>query len=97
MAFYKMFAVFIHLFLTLLCGNFVSLAGETRQSDNPQKIPFGDPFIILHKDKYYAYGTNNPDGIEVYVSDDLHTWHGPVGTKNGLALHKEDVWADRWF
>jgi len=61
------------------------------------KVPFGDPFIILHENKYYAYGTHGADGIEVYVSDDLYIWRGPVGAKNGLVLHKDDVWADRWF
>lgn len=62
-----------------------------------QKVPFGDPFILLWQGKYYAYGTNAADGIEVYVSDDLLTWTGPEGISNGLALNKADVWADRWF
>ena len=70
---------------------------ERYYHENYFKIPFGDPFILLYKDKYYAYGTHGADGIEVYVSDDLHTWRGPVGVKNGLVLHKDDVWADRWF
>jgi hypothetical protein len=26
-------------------------------------LPFGDPFIMLHEEKYYAYGTSSPDGI----------------------------------
>ncbi|MFZ5431501.1 MAG: glycoside hydrolase family 43 protein [Bacteroidota bacterium] len=62
-----------------------------------EKVPFGDPFILLHEGTYYAYGTHGADGIEVYVSDDLLTWRGPVGVKNGLALHKDDVWGNRWF
>jgi beta-xylosidase len=62
-----------------------------------RKIPFGDPFVLLHEDTYYAYGTHGDDGIKVYTSDDLLTWQGPAGVNNGQALHKDDVWADRWF
>ncbi len=70
---------------------------DSEKSDDLNKIPFGDPFIILYENKYYAYGTHGSDGIKVYVSDDLHTWEGPAGVNNGYALHKDDVWADRWF
>lgn len=55
-------------------------------------VYLGDPFILLHDGTYYAYGTHSKDGIEVYVSDDLQVWK-----YRGLALHKEDVWADRYF
>lgn len=61
------------------------------------KVPFGDPFILLWHGKYYAYGTLAADGIAVYVSDDLLTWSIPEGVPNGLALNKNDVWADRSF
>ena len=61
------------------------------------KVPFGDPFIMLWQNKYYAYGTLSPDGIAVYVSDDLLNWRVPAGDSDGLALHKNDVWGDRWF
>jgi beta-xylosidase len=33
----------------------------------------------------------------VYVSDDLKNWTVPSGVPNGLALHKDDVYANRWF
>ena len=59
------------------------------------KVLFGDPFILLHEDTYYAYGTFADDGIAVYVSDDLLTWQGVAG--NRLALDKRDSWGDRWF
>ncbi|KAA6322972.1 Arabinoxylan arabinofuranohydrolase [termite gut metagenome] len=56
-------------------------------------ISLGDPFIMLHDNVYYAYGTAAADGIEVYTSDDLNRW-----TKAPhLALHKNDSWGDRWF
>lgn len=57
------------------------------------KVPLGDPFIMLWEGKYYAYGTYSPDGIAVFVSDDLVTW----SSTTSLALHKDDVWADQWF
>lgn len=57
------------------------------------KVPLGDPFIMLWEGKYYAYGTYSDDGIAVFVSDDLIQW----SSTNSLALHKDDVWADRWF
>lgn len=60
--------------------------------ENP--VYFGDPFILLHKGTYYAYGTANPNGIEVYTSDDLLTWKQP---KEKLALKKGDVWGEKWF
>lgn len=58
------------------------------------EVPFGDPFIMLYNDVYYAYGTNGDDGIQVYTSEDLLTWKAP---ERRLALDKKDVWADRWF
>ena len=60
-------------------------------------VPLGDPFIILYNDTYYAYGTNAGNGIEVFVSTDLKSWKRPEGINQGLALYKDDVWADRKF
>ena len=90
---------FILIFLFLLAGIYsCSLqANEPELKPIVSKVPFGDPFIMLWQGKYYAYGTLSPDGIAVYVSDDLTTWTAPEGATNGLALNKADVWADRWF
>lgn len=63
----------------------------------PNTVKLGDPFILYHQGTYYAYGTNDPNGIEVFVSDDLKTWRRPVDSNFRLALKKDDVWADRWF
>jgi beta-xylosidase len=57
------------------------------------KVPLGDPFIMLWEGKYYAYGTYSDDGIAVFVSDDLIKW----SSTTSLALHKSDVWDDKWF
>lgn len=94
---------FIH--LSLLLGLLVSSAnfsctGNKNSDENDTdetKVPFGDPFIMLWNGTYYAYGTMSPDGIAMYVSDDLKTWYMPQEARNGLALHKDDVWAERWF
>src|SRR5690606_41179383 len=52
------------------------------------EVPFGDPFIMLYEDVYYAYGTNAADGIEVYTSDDLLTWKV---SERRLALDKKEI------
>ena len=52
-----------------------------------QPLPLADPFILLHNNTYYAYGTHADNGIEVYTSDDLKHWK-----YSGLALKKGDVW-----
>lgn len=72
-------------------------AANSEQLPDPVEtpVPFGDPFILLHGDTYYAYGTEAADGIAVYVSDDLLSWRRVAG--NRLALHKDDSWGDRWF
>lgn len=60
---------------------------------SPEVVPLGDPFILYYEGCYYAYGTGADAGIPVYVSKDLKTWR----RADRLALHKSDVWADRWF
>ncbi|MGL5016318.1 MAG: glycoside hydrolase family 43 protein [Bacteroidales bacterium] len=83
----------ITLFLLLIvasCGEQDNNKGFELPAIN---VPLGDPFILLHGDTYYAYGTNAEDGIEVYSSDDLVSWR----RHNQLALHKRDSWGDRWF
>lgn len=86
----------------LLILNFIVILGCASEPIEAQTkpsipVPLGDPFIMFWEGTYYAYGTKSPDGIAVYVSDDLLTWKVPEGANNGLALHKSDVYADRWF
>lgn len=78
------------LFFTLLIT--VSVNCQNKQKPD-QSVSFGDPFIMLHDNVYYAYGTNDDNGIAVYTSGDLETW---VKSPE-LALHKKDSWANRWF
>ncbi len=57
------------------------------------QVQLADPFIMLHDNLYYAYGTNAADGIQVYTSTDLLEW-----TKaQNLALHKDDTYGEKWF
>lgn len=87
------------LYLCLTCIGLVcmpchashSVSDENHVTAN-KPVCFGDPFILLHNDTYYAYGTAAADGIEVYTSDDLKTWKYV-----GLALHKDNVWGDHDF
>lgn len=81
----------IVVFLVLLAACSSEMA--TEQS----LVPLGDPYILYYDGNYYAYGTNADDGIAVYVSSDLKTWQVPAEAKNGLALHKDDVYADQRF
>lgn len=76
----------------------LSACSNTKKTSEskPDPVPFGDPFIMLYDNTYYAYGTHAADGIEVYISDNLTEWKRPPGDNN-LALHKNDVWADKWF
>jgi len=78
----------------LLVVAFTSMAAD-KQPVTP--VPFGDPFILLYEGTYYAYGTHSSDGIEVFTSDDLLTWSRPSSPKDGLALRKADVCAERWY
>ncbi|MBQ6314783.1 MAG: family 43 glycosylhydrolase [Mogibacterium sp.] len=47
------------------------------------EINIRDPFVLVHDNKYYLYGTRSEtcwgpaDGFDCYVSDDLENWEGP--------------------
>ncbi len=70
-------------------------------------IHIRDPFVLLHEDKYYLYGTRGAtcwgkaDGFDVYVSDDLETWSDPVEVfhNDGTFWADQNYWAPevhRW-
>jgi hypothetical protein len=56
------------------------------------QVPLADPYILLDGDTYYAYGTNDANGIRCYTSDDLRLWK-----YEGLALHKDNTTETQWF
>lgn len=62
-----------------------------------EPVPLGDPFILLHKGTYYAYGTHAANGIAVYTSGNLKNWEVPGGGSSFLVLDKKEVWGERWF
>lgn len=72
------------------CGN--NTKHGIPDADN-SPVPLGDPFILLHENTYYAYGTHDAYGIEVFTSNDLINWDKAPE----LALHKDNSWGERWF
>lgn len=75
----------------LLLMSFPAAAAQ-REVAPEERVPLADPFILLHDNTYYAYGTRSRNGIVVYVSNDLKEWH-----EGGLALHKKDSFGEKWF
>lgn len=63
------------------------------------EVNIRDPFVLLHQEKYYLYGTRSAttwglaDGFDCYVSVDMENWDGPkeIFHNNG------DFWADRCY
>ncbi|WP_099466648.1 glycoside hydrolase family 43 protein [Konateibacter massiliensis] len=48
------------------------------------QINIRDPFVLLHEERYYMYGTRSAtcwgpaEGFDCYVSEDLNDWEGPI-------------------
>lgn len=82
----------LFLFLIPFCYS-CNAQDETKPISYSTPLYLADPFILLHNNTYYAYGTNADEGIEVYTSDDLLTWR----KNTELALHKNDSWGEKWF
>lgn len=70
-------------------------------------INIRDPFILSENGKYYLYGSRGaernalPLGLDVYVSDDLETWSGPIvvfTAPEGFSTHTDPrphaAWSD---
>lgn len=65
-----------------------------------QDINIRDPFVLLHENRYYMYGTRGSEawtekstGLDAYVSDDLENWN----EIKDIFLPPENFWADRNF
>ena len=59
-----------------------------------------DPFVLLHGDTYYLYGSRSEtvwsdqaDGFDCYKSTDLENWEGPIE----IFHRPEGFWADRCY
>ena len=88
--------IFILLLSVLgICGAYARQSGERAREG---QLMLADPFILEDDGWFYIYGTHADDGIVVYRSRDLKRWSGRCGNAaNGLALHKDDVWGEKWF
>lgn len=87
--------------LSALFSIMLSLATQSAFAQQTETgIHLADPTIFLHEGTYYLYGTvegNANQGFLVYASKDMKSWEGPIGAKNGFALHKDDVFGDKGF
>ena len=63
------------------------------------EINIRDPYVLLHGDRYYLYGTRSEscwgeaDGFDCYVSADRENWEGPTE----IFHRPEGFWADRAY
>ena len=72
----------------LLINSFVGSAAE---------IQLADPTIYYDEGVYYLTGTLMGNGFRMYQSTDLVHWTLCGNASEGLALHKNDVFGDKWF
>lgn len=87
------------LFILLFAAH-LSVESLSAQGRAPEKnqLLLADPFVLEDDGWYYIYGTNAENGIVVYRSRDMRTWSDLCGrAKERLALHKDDVWGEKWF
>ena len=72
---------------------------EGRPHMKTEEIIIRDPYVLLHEDKYYLYGTRSKscwgemDGFDCYVSADLDNWEGPFE----IFRKEENFWADQSY
>lgn len=76
-----------------LFGMLCLLAFSGVKAQDKSIVPLADPYILLDGDTYYAYGTHDANGIEVWTSTDLRGWR----KQNELALSKENTTEQQWF
>ena len=80
----------------ILC--FLAMSVSSLMALGNDRVPFADPYILCYGGMYYAYGTHSTNGIAVAVSRNLVDWRMSAGrSKDWLALHKDDSYADRRF
>ena len=71
---------------TLILALLLFLPFTIMAEGGKSQVPLADPYILLDGDTYYAYGTNDANGIRCYSSDDLRLWK-----YEGLALNKSNT------
>ena len=75
-------------YFLLLINSFVGSAAE---------IQLADPTIYYDEGVYYLTGTLMGNGFRMYQSTDLVHWTLCGNASEGMALHKNDVFGDKWF
>lgn len=75
----------------------VSAEGKTYNNFIGLVADCADPYVLEYNGAYYLYGTGGNDGIKVYRSDDMVNWSSAIGATFGYALHKNNVWGEKWF
>ncbi len=86
---------------------YISGGKPSKVSERPDvgSILLADPTIFAEDGKYYLYGTSANSAIgrfEVYTSDNLQSWQGPVGMLGGYSLSPDcygtkGFWAPQIF
>lgn len=92
-------------FLTLVLFLSVVVSAATAQNATyvtgaavKNQLLLADPYVLEDDGWYYIYGTHSDNGIVVYRSRDMRQWSDLCGNaKECLALHKDDVWGEKWF
>lgn len=95
-----MYKVTISISLLLLCLASSCQQKSTQEQvaeNNKETLFLADPTIFLDEGTYYLYGTNSPEGFQVYTSEDLIHWTIPSEAKDGLALRKGDAYGEKGF
>lgn len=91
---FSLLLVFVFAVVSLSAQNTTNAVGSAVEN----QLLLADPCVLEDDGWYYIYGTHSDSGIVVYRSRDMRSWSDLCGNaKGGLALHKDDVWGEKWF
>ena len=91
---FSLLLVFVFTVVSLSAQNTTNAVGSAVEN----QLLLADPCVLEDDGWYYIYGTHSDSGIVVYRSRDMRHWSDLCGNaKEGLALHKDDVWGEKWF
>lgn len=94
----RRFITVLSLLTLFICQSWAQGVAEVSGAAREGQLMLADPFVLEDDGWFYIYGTGADDGIVVYRSRDLKTWSDRCGNAaEHLALHKDDVWGEKWF
>ena len=93
----KTILVFLILLLSVIVMSWKIAERKPNIKTPTEQLCLADPTIFYDRGMYYLYGTSSDEGFLVYQSENLKSWSGPVGKKNGFALAKGDAYGDKGF